>query len=341
MTKQFKVFLSLLLGLPLLVAMLVGLNFIVISQLLHIDSDVLSRVESEFVPVAKPLVLKVDEDENLSEAAQEVLAALHVRGNHLPRRHPLLIDISWVQRANPYPPLLAEVSSGYKMQLGYCSFGYLGVDGRYHQVTLYVGEADSLPSFLVKKVRQSYTLGGDYFVQYLFLMSRDAQLVDENGRATTPQIDAIEWSSYRGGSYDGFEEIIGNALAIVLELFLISLVLAIRFMKPSGRKGPASIQPIPIEQPIAQKNRAFWFTLLLGVLLAGGGGCLYVATQPSPFGFQEVLWAALLAHLGGTLVAVALFYKSREKGLSIAIIAFGLLLLSFLPWVGVAGLLFQ
>ncbi len=240
MTKSFKVFLALLLGLPILLASLVGINFYIISRLLHIDSDVLSGAESQFVHVAKPLVLKVDENENLREAAQELVALLGVKRQPLPSSHPLLIDILWVQRANPYPPLLAEVSEGYRQQLGYCSFGYLGVDGRYHQITLYVGESDTLPTFLVKKVRGGSTLWGDYFTQYLFLLSRETELIDKNGQPNQPEIDAIEWGSFRGGSYDGFEEIFGNAAATLAELLVIGVVGVVVFAR---RRRRSSIEP--------------------------------------------------------------------------------------------------
>jgi hypothetical protein len=237
MTKPFKVFLALLFGLPILLASLVGVNFFAISWLLHLDFDVLSGAETQLVPVAKPLVLKVDEDGNLREAAQEMVARLGVKDQLLPSSHPLLVDISWVQRANPHPPLLAEVSEGYRRQLGYCSFGYLGVDERYHQVTLYVGESDTLPTFLVEKVRGRSTLWGDYFAQYLFLLSRETELTDQNGLPNQPQIDAIEWASFRGGSYDGFEEILGNIAATLAEFLLIGVVGAVVLVRRRRRRG--------------------------------------------------------------------------------------------------------
>ena len=236
MSKLFKNFIAVIVGLPILLAVLVGVNFYVISRLLRVDSDVLSGVKAQLVPVGKPLVLKVDEDGNLREAAHEIAALLGVKGQDLPSSHPLLVDISWVQRANPYPPLLAEISEGYRRQLGYCSFGYLGVDDRYHQVTLYVGESDTLPAFLVEKVRGRSTLWGDYFTQYLFYLSRETELLDPNGRPHFPQIDAIEWASFRGGSYDGFEEIFGNAAATLAELLLIGMVGAIVLVRRRRRR---------------------------------------------------------------------------------------------------------
>lgn len=143
----------------------------------------------------------------------------------LPSTHDWLIDISWITRANPYPPLLAEFNEGYEKQAAYFSFGYLGRDERYHQVTVYSGEADTIPSFLVRKVRGSDTHNGDYFVSYAFLLSRTVK-VDPKWKAfpqikwNRPQIDDVRWNSYIGGSSDQIEELLISPLMTIAELLL-------------------------------------------------------------------------------------------------------------------------
>lgn len=224
MTKPLRNFLLVVICLPTLVSVLVGINYLLISHLLHLDRDLSPAEQAGFVPVAKPLVLAMSSD--MRRAAEETLLRSGIRSgvDQIPKEHPLLIDISWIQSANPYPPLLAEIG-GYRSS--YFSFGYLGADERYHQVTLSVGETDTLPTFLVEKVRGRRTLGGDYFAQYLFHLSREMKLIDPNGPPNQPQIDSIEWASFRGGSYDGSEEILGNAAATLAELLLIGVVGAV------------------------------------------------------------------------------------------------------------------
>lgn len=222
MASSFRSFLLILTCLPVLVLGLVGINYLLIARLLHLDRSLSPVEQPDFVPVARPLVLEMSGD--MKPGAGDLLRRMGVSAgiDQIPREHPLLVDISWIQRANPHPPILAEISGNYRSS--YCSFGYLGTDGRFHQVTLYGGESDTLPSFLVEKVRGRSTLWGDYFAQYLFLLSREAEFTGQNGRSNNPQIDAIEWASFRGGSYNGFEEIFGNAVATLVELLLLGAV---------------------------------------------------------------------------------------------------------------------
>lgn len=222
MASPFRRLLLILICLPSLVLGLVGINYLLIARLLHLDRSLSPVKQRDFVPVARPLVLEMSGD--MKPAAEDLLRRMGVSVgiDQIPREHPLLVNISWIQRSNPHPPILAEISGNYRSS--YCSFGYLGTDGRFHQVTLYGGESDTLPSFLVERVRGRSTLWGDYFVQYLFLLSRETKLTDQNGHLNHPQIDAIEWASFRGGSYNGFEEIFGNAAATLLELLVVGAV---------------------------------------------------------------------------------------------------------------------
>lgn len=241
MTIPFRNLLLILVCLPTLVLGLVGINYLFIKRLLHLDRNLSPVEQAGFVPIVQPLVLAMSSD--MKPVVGDLFFRMGVSAgiDQIPREHPLLIRLSWIQRANPYPPLLAEISESY--QASYCSFGYLGVDRRYHQVTLYQGESDSLPTFLVGKVRGRSTLWGDYFAQYLFHLSRETALLDPHGRPHYPKIDAIEWASFRGGSYDGFEEIFGNAAATLAELLLIGVASASVLARRRRRRGSVERSP--------------------------------------------------------------------------------------------------
>lgn len=224
MTRQFKRFLLLVGGIPLIITVLSCVNYLVICSLLRIDRDPVEKIRSQAVPVSKPLVLVGSDD--VIEYARDLVRQMVGNDSaiRVPSIHSLLIEDSWVRRANPYPPLLADVAERELYRSSFFSFGYIGKNGRYCQITFLSGEADTLPSFLVRKVRGEMTQGGDYFLNYAFVLSREPSLIDANGLPTYPQIDAIDWGSFRGGSYNGFEEIFGNVLATLTELFIIGLV---------------------------------------------------------------------------------------------------------------------
>ena len=69
-------------------------------------------------------------------------------------------------------------------------------DDRIHQIAWYGGEADTTPSLLVATGRAGG--GGGSFVRYTMKVSKEM--------TAQPQIEALWWQAYRGGSYDGFEE---------------------------------------------------------------------------------------------------------------------------------------
>jgi hypothetical protein len=104
---------------------------------------------------------------------------------------------------NPYPQPFDVVRG---RDVNYVSFGYVGIDDRYHQVTHYWGEADTTPSWLVRKVRGPRTGWGDYFVRYTIFLSRDLKprpaITDAatgvvqrwEPPPTTPDVDRIDWS---------------------------------------------------------------------------------------------------------------------------------------------------
>lgn len=164
----------------------------------------------------------------------------------LPKKHKLLVDFSLVTKINPYPPLLIEYSKYYSNPY-FLSFGYIDNFDTYKQVTLYQGEADTTPSPFIKKVRGNGTHEGDYFIKYQVFLSKCTKrrplIIDKIGHvfkwkppAVYPNIDDIEWSTYQGGSYDGFEEIIFTFWATLFQLILLLTFLILRNKKSKRKK---------------------------------------------------------------------------------------------------------
>ena len=194
----------------LLVAMLLLLigNYLFAERyLLRLDwpRDPFTEIKQHLVPIANPVVLVGGGHGRDAPIAERFLAALGQHPGPLPDQSDSLVPIDYVAHANPYPQPL-DVVRGF--DISYVSFGYVGVDERYHQVTYYWGESDSTPSFLVRKVRGHETGWGDYFVRYTVFLSMDLK----PHPSRWPDIDRVDWSTYEGGSYNGFEEI-GFALA--------------------------------------------------------------------------------------------------------------------------------
>jgi hypothetical protein len=137
------------------------------------------------------------------------------------RPHPDYIPLETVIRLNPYPQVLRTEFYPY-----WLSVGYRTSNGQYRQITWYGGEADTTPSLLVRKVTRR-TGWGDYFVRYTLMLSKEPALqpaAPSKPADTSPwrdwhdgvQIETLEWDAYRGGSYDGFEEIGFTLLGTVL-----------------------------------------------------------------------------------------------------------------------------
>jgi hypothetical protein len=213
-------------------------NYRLATWLLRLGIDPIKEASSEIPSVTKPLVLDARDHSTLL-AARKAIQELGVDPaeiKRLPRKHPLLMELSWFQAANPYPPLLAEFNPAYDRQWSYFAFGYLGPGKKYHQILSYWGESATTPSFLVTKVRGEGTNEGDYFVNYVFLATKEIsptpQTIDSRGRATSwfipaPTIDLVEWGSYEGGSYNGFEEIVFTATATFFELLVLAACTAL------------------------------------------------------------------------------------------------------------------
>ena len=113
------------------------------------------------------------------------------------------IPYSAVEAYNPYPPILHLFDTGYVIY---------NKDFKLKQITILSGECDATPSPLVKKARGIQTGYGDHFVTYIFYLG------EMSGNSV--DYDRIDWYSWRGGSYDGFEEI-WIVKAIVAELLIL------------------------------------------------------------------------------------------------------------------------
>ena len=100
------------------------------------------------------------------------------------------ITYSTVEKDNPYPPILQVFQSSYVIY---------NKDFKLKQITILSGECDATPSILVEKARGDKTGFGDYFVTYIFYHN------DISG--SNASYDRIDWYSWRGGSYDGIEEL--------------------------------------------------------------------------------------------------------------------------------------
>ncbi len=114
------------------------------------------------------------------------------------------IQYSSVESYNPYPPILHLFDTAYVIY---------NKDFKLKQITILSGECDATPSILVDKARGEQTGFGDHFVTYIFYQNEMSGIgVD---------YDRIDWYSWRGGSYDGFEELWILPLTITEILILI------------------------------------------------------------------------------------------------------------------------
>lgn len=95
-----------------------------------------------------------------------------------------------VEQNNPHPPILHLFDSAYVIY---------NKDNKRKQITILSGESDTTPSILVEKVRGNETGFGDHFITYIFYQSEMRQ--------SHVDYDRIDWYSWRGGSYNGFEEL--------------------------------------------------------------------------------------------------------------------------------------
>lgn len=124
------------------------------------------------------------------------------------------IPYNKVESYNPYPPILHLFKSDYVVY---------SKDSKIKQITILSGESDATPSVLVSKSRGGQTGWGDYFVTYIFYQNH----INKNNGAVDGDYDKISWYSFRGGSYNGFEE----AWLVVFAFFEILTLIIWLFIK--------------------------------------------------------------------------------------------------------------
>lgn len=237
MRGVFRNLFSVVVGGSLLLGCLGWVNYLLSKRLVGLQSAELaiSDAQRDMVDVSRPLVL--ESGGSLTKSATlELLRDVGMYNSEiarLPNEHPLLLGLPWIQRANPYPPTLGEYNPGYTFNSGHFSYGYLGVDSRYHQLTYYYGESDTTPSLLVRKAPGDDTNDGDYYVLYIFIFSRDifgSEPSDPYGPRSQedirPKLDYAAWSTYRGGGSDAREEVAFTAAMTLLETVIVGVVLA-------------------------------------------------------------------------------------------------------------------
>lgn len=214
---------------------LIAVNYLIALRLLRLSppSEDFAGVHSFAKSCRTPLVASVGEIELAQPMTSRFFATVGLDESEwlrLPSTHSKFVDIGWILRANPYPPFLSEI----KGQLpAHISYGCLGEEGDYYQVTFTGGEADSTPSILTPKMRGSRTGHGDYFVRYIFYLKRKMSPEAE------PLVIDIDWSTYAGGSYNASDEIRFTIVATGVELALILIFSAgwLSCCKIPGRAG--------------------------------------------------------------------------------------------------------
>lgn len=184
---------------------LIILNFLLVESLLKVNGLAESFHKSNLNRELKSADLIFD----FSETMKERLLSLGLE-NKFDLESPekkKRIPYSKVEKYNPYPPILRPFKSDYVIY---------SKDSKLKQVTILSGESDTTPSLLVGKSRGDYTGGGDYFVKYIFYQNN---IVEANG-VIDADYDKIDWHSFRGGSYNGFEELWMFVL-LFLEIFIL------------------------------------------------------------------------------------------------------------------------
>jgi hypothetical protein len=205
-------------ALGLLVALVANYLF-AIHVVLRIRNYPSPDFDGTMTPVAEPIVLTPLPSQL---PALGIVSRVGAHRPDLPTHSKLLIEIDDVDRANPHPNL-AATNRGDKPAGR--SFGYLGTDGRYHQLTVYLGMAPTTPSWLFRDrgVEGGTGTDYDYFLCYTVYLSRAQPGALEPGAADPSggiQVDRVNWSAYHGAGGDGerLDEFLFAAGATAIEI---------------------------------------------------------------------------------------------------------------------------
>ncbi|UTW66007.1 hypothetical protein KFE94_15310 [bacterium SCSIO 12643] len=193
-----------------LAVMLITLNWFIIEGLLRVNGVYRIFIEA-----------KLDKELQSADVILGCDSSMNKRLQNLNQDLKCDFDLFWdgkripyedIERYNPYPPILHLMDSEYIIYKK---------GGRLRQITILTGESDATPSLLVKKARGEQTGFGDHFVTYIIYNDLEGNSYD---------YDAIDWYSWKGGSYDGFEEL------WQFPMLLFELLLIVGYVKWSGHK---------------------------------------------------------------------------------------------------------
>jgi hypothetical protein len=201
---------------------LIGFNLLVLECLLRVNGLFEATIESRFDDELKSADVIYDFSPGMYPRLKEL--GLEGKFDATSYKKERRIACAEAEIDNPYPPLTVW-DSGYVIY---------NKDFQQKQITVLSGECDATPSVLVSKVRGDWTGYGDHFVTYVFYQSGLSGVGHD--------YDRIDWYSWKGGSYDGFEEMLIVPMVIV-ELIVLIVIVQLRKRKrarvPEKTKEPS------------------------------------------------------------------------------------------------------
>ncbi|HTF04462.1 MAG TPA: hypothetical protein VK826_10565 [Bacteroidia bacterium] len=192
-------------------AALVGFNLLVLECLLRVNGVFETSIESRLDDELKSADVIYDFSPNMYQRLKAL--GLENKFDTASYKKERRISYAEVEDYNPYPPHLRLYDSAYVVY---------NKNYEQKQLTVLSGESDATPSLLVSKARGDWTGYGDHFVTYVFYHG------ELNGSG--PDYDQIDWYSWKGGSYDGFEEMLIVPM-MIFELIILIVIIQVRKRK--------------------------------------------------------------------------------------------------------------
>ena len=189
---------------------LVGFNLLVLECLLRVNGVFEASIESRLDDELKSADVIYDFSPGMYPRLKEL--GLESKFDTASYKKERRIAYAEAENDNPYPPLSVWDSA----------YVIYNKNFQQKQITVLSGECDATPSVLVSKARGDWTGYGDHFVTYIFYQS-GLSGVGYN-------YDRIDWYSWKGGSYDGFEEMLIVPMVIV-ELIIVIVIVQFRKRK--------------------------------------------------------------------------------------------------------------
>lgn len=191
-------------------AAVVGFNLLVLECLLRVNGLFEASIESRLDDELKSADVIYDFSPDMYPRLKEL--GLESKFDTTSYKKERRIAYAETENDNPYPPLSVWDSA----------YVIYNKNFQQKQVTVLSGECDATPSVLVSKVRGDWTGFGDHFVTYIFYQG-GLSGIGHN-------YDRIDWYSWKGGSYDGFEEMLIVPM-VIGELIILIVVVQIRKRK--------------------------------------------------------------------------------------------------------------